>query len=145
MSSSTSDYHAIHVDEDKPEGWHRQPCARVAAYALGVESDFLTSVFGMQWKLSTSQQPQGQELKMWKLLDKKSGEFERQWSPGGGFGPVADDGYGVSYMVAGEEQIFFHVSSHKDAKNTDSKRFLSNIKQALIDVKDIFEAASASS
>ena len=115
---------------------------RVAAYALGIDSDFLASVFGMQWKLSTSQQPQGQEPKMWKMLDKKSGEFQRQWSPGGGFGPVADDGYGVSYMVAGEDQIFFHVSSHKNAKNTDSSKFLTNIKQALVDIKDIFQAAS---
>lgn len=31
-------------------------------------------------------------------------------SPGGGFGPVADDGYGVSYMVAREQETFFHVS-----------------------------------
>lgn len=32
-------------------------------------------------------------------------------SAGGGFGPVADDGYGVSYIIAGEDLIFFHVSS----------------------------------
>ena len=26
-------------------------------------------------------------------------------SPSGGFGPVADDGYGVSYMIASDEQV----------------------------------------
>lgn len=31
----------------------------------------------------------------------------------GGFGPVADDGYGVSYIIAGEELIFFHISSKR--------------------------------
>ncbi|KAF6018439.1 hypothetical protein EB796_023244 [Bugula neritina] len=30
---------------------------------------------------------------------------------GGGFGPVSDDGYGVSYIVAGENTLFFHISS----------------------------------
>ena len=28
-----------------------------------------------------------------------------QISPGGGFGPVADDGYGVSHMVASEDEV----------------------------------------
>lgn len=31
----------------------------------------------------------------------------------GGFGPVADDGYGVSYIIAGENLIFFHISSKR--------------------------------
>ncbi len=26
-------------------------------------------------------------------------------SPSGGFGPVADDGYGVSYMIASDDQV----------------------------------------
>ncbi|KIH49478.1 Choline/Carnitine O-acyltransferase [Ancylostoma duodenale] len=36
----------------------------------------------------------------------------------GGFGPVADRGYGVSYIVAGEHQISFHISSKRSADNT---------------------------
>ena len=39
-------------------------------------------------------------------------------SAGGGFGPVADDGYGVSYIVAGEGLIFFHISSKKSSNET---------------------------
>ena len=39
-------------------------------------------------------------------------------SAGGGFGPVADKGYGVSYIIAGENQISFHISSKKSAANT---------------------------
>lgn len=41
-------------------------------------------------------------------------------SAGGGFGPVADDGYGVSYIIIGEDRIFFHVSSKKSCELTVS-------------------------
>jgi len=41
-------------------------------------------------------------------------------SAGGGFGPVADDGYGVSYIVAGEDILFFHISSKKSSPETVS-------------------------
>lgn len=37
---------------------------------------------------------------------------------GGGFGPVTDKGYGVSYIIAGEDQISFHISSKRSADNT---------------------------
>lgn len=39
-------------------------------------------------------------------------------SAGGGFGPVADDGYGVSYIIVGEDLLFFHVSSKKSCPIT---------------------------
>lgn len=39
----------------------------------------------------------------------------------GGFGPVADDGYGVSYIIAGEDLIFFHISSKQSSPLTVSK------------------------
>lgn len=33
---------------------------------------------------------------------------------------VADDGYGVSYMIAGENTIFFHISSKFSSSETVS-------------------------
>lgn len=33
---------------------------------------------------------------------------------------VADDGYGVSYMIAGEDTIFFHISSKFSSSETVS-------------------------
>lgn len=33
---------------------------------------------------------------------------------------VADDGYGVSYIIAGEDVIFFHVSRKKTCATTVS-------------------------
>ena len=37
---------------------------------------------------------------------------------GGGFGPVADRGYGVSYIIVGEDQVSWHISSKISADNT---------------------------
>ena len=39
-------------------------------------------------------------------------------SAGGGFGPVSERGYGVSYIVVGEDLITFHISSKRSADNT---------------------------
>ena len=61
-----------------------------------------------------------------------------QLSPGGGFGPVSDQGYGVSYMVAGDNRIFFHVSSKKSVQKTDSRKFVQTLFQSLDDMKNIF-------
>jgi hypothetical protein len=36
----------------------------------------------------------------------------------GGFGPVADDGYGVSYIITGEDKIMFHISSKYSSSAT---------------------------
>ena len=62
----------------------------------------------------------------------------------GGFGPVADDGYGVSYMVSGERVLFFHVSSRTSSKLTNSKRFMEQIFRALADMKEVLTLALAS-
>uniref|UniRef100_A0A4W5PM62 Carnitine palmitoyltransferase 1A2b n=1 Tax=Hucho hucho TaxID=62062 RepID=A0A4W5PM62_9TELE len=56
------------------------------------------------WHLSTSQTPV-QQLDPFDM--KNHPDFI---SLGGGFGPVADDGYGVSYIIVGEDMINYHVS-----------------------------------
>lgn len=62
---------------------------------------------------------------------------------GGGFGPVADNGYGVSYIIVGEKKIFFHISSKFSAEATDSKRFAENIRRSMRDMIDLFEVDPA--
>ncbi|KAJ1359360.1 hypothetical protein KIN20_018064 [Parelaphostrongylus tenuis] len=57
---------------------------------------------------------------------------------GGGFGPVADRGYGVSYIVAGENQISFHISSKRSADNTSSREFREELKRSLKDMQTLF-------
>ncbi|KAL3183815.1 hypothetical protein MRX96_033885 [Rhipicephalus microplus] len=66
-------------------------------------------------------------------------KFPNFISAGGGFGPVADDGYGVSYLIAGEDHLFFHVSSKRSSPETDSLRFANHIEQSLKDMKALFE------
>ena len=85
------------------------------------------------WKLSTSQTPHGQAG----LLDLR--KHPNHISAGGGFGPVADDGYGVSYIVAGEDTIFFHISSKKSSPKTDSDRFAASLQKALMDMKQLWD------
>lgn len=80
-------------------------CLYVVSKYLELDSPFLKEVLSEPWRLSTSQTPHGQTSKM----DLK--KHPECISAGGGFGPVADDGYGVSYIIAGEDLIFFHISS----------------------------------
>ncbi|XP_044872493.1 carnitine O-palmitoyltransferase 1, liver isoform-like [Mauremys mutica] len=104
-------------------------CLYVVSKYLGVESPFLKEVLSEPWRLSTSQTPQ-QHINL-----EKNPEFV---SSGGGFGPVADDGYGVSYILVGEHLIHFHVSSKFSCPETDSHRFGKNIKQAMVDIIALF-------
>lgn len=62
-----------------------------------------------------------------------------QVCPGGGFGPVADAGYGVSYMLAGDYRIFFHVSSKHSSQGTDSTRFMQAIFESFAEMKALFD------
>ena len=78
----------------------------IVSKGMGVEAPFLQAALSDPWRLSTSQQPQNQTG----LWDPRAASDQFLISPGGGFGPVADDGYGVSYMVAKEDETFFHIS-----------------------------------
>uniref|UniRef100_A0A8C8RYZ7 carnitine O-palmitoyltransferase n=1 Tax=Pelusios castaneus TaxID=367368 RepID=A0A8C8RYZ7_9SAUR len=105
-------------------------CLYVVSKYLAVESPFLKEVLSEPWRLSTSQTPQ-QHIDL-----EKNPEFV---SSGGGFGPVADDGYGVSYIIVGEHLIHFHVSSKFSCPETDSHRFGKNIKRAMVDTLALFD------
>ncbi|KAK7940205.1 hypothetical protein WMY93_003531 [Mugilogobius chulae] len=89
-------------------------CLYVVSKYLGVDSPFLKEVLSEPWRLSTSQTP----IQQIELFDLKNNPD--YISLGGGFGPVADDGYGVSYIIVGEDMINFHVSSKHSCKETDS-------------------------
>uniref|UniRef100_A0AAQ6A2P0 carnitine O-palmitoyltransferase n=1 Tax=Amphiprion ocellaris TaxID=80972 RepID=A0AAQ6A2P0_AMPOC len=52
---------------------------------------------------------------------------------------VADDGYGVSYIIVGDNLINFHISSKHSSPETDSHRFGGNIRQAMVDILALFQ------
>ncbi|CAJ1057385.1 carnitine O-palmitoyltransferase 1%2C liver isoform isoform X1 [Xyrichtys novacula] len=108
-------------------------CLYVVSKYLGEDSAFLKEVLSEPWRLSTSQTPL-QQLELFDLV--KHPEYV---SSGGGFGPVADDGYGVSYIIVGENLINFHISSKHSSPETDSHRFGANIRQAMLDILDLFQ------
>ncbi|KAJ4938660.1 hypothetical protein JOQ06_003269 [Pogonophryne albipinna] len=108
-------------------------CLYVVSKYLGEESAFLKEVLSDPWRLSTSQTPL-QQMELFDLV-----KYPEYVSSGGGFGPVADDGYGVSYIIVGENLINFHISSKHSSPETDSHRFGGNIKQAMLDILDLFQ------
>ncbi|XP_005067161.1 carnitine O-palmitoyltransferase 1, muscle isoform [Mesocricetus auratus] len=114
-------------------------CLYIVSKYLGVSSPFLAEVLSEPWSLSTSQIPQSQI----RMFDPN--QYPNHLGAGGGFGPVADDGYGVSYMIAGENTMFFHVSSKFSSSETNSQRFGNHIRQALSDIADLFKVTKAES
>jgi carnitine O-palmitoyltransferase 1 len=108
----------------------------VVSKGKSVQSAFLNEALGSSlWRLSTSQQPQGQASKLW---DMRTEEHQAYLSPGGGFGPVADDGYGVSYMLAGENVLFWHVSAKANSRVKTSAENLSNlITKSLLELREL--------
>ncbi|XP_076444856.1 carnitine O-palmitoyltransferase 1, liver isoform-like isoform X2 [Babylonia areolata] len=109
-------------------------CLYVVSKYVGEDSPFLAEVLGEPWRLSTSQTPHQQTDK----LDLK--KYPERIGGGGGFGPVADDGYGVSYIIAGEDTIFFHISCKRSCPTTDSHKFGQLIQQSFADMRDIFQS-----
>uniref|UniRef100_A0A8C0CPH5 Carnitine O-palmitoyltransferase 1, muscle isoform n=1 Tax=Balaenoptera musculus TaxID=9771 RepID=A0A8C0CPH5_BALMU len=114
-------------------------CLYVVSKYLGVKSPFLAEVLSEPWRLSTSQTAQFQI----RMFDPN--QYPNHLGAGGGFGPVANDGYGVSYMIAGENTIFFHVSSKFSSSETNAQRFGNHIRQALLDIADLFQVPKADS
>ncbi|XP_073514133.1 carnitine O-palmitoyltransferase 1, liver isoform isoform X1 [Phyllobates terribilis] len=107
-------------------------CLYVVSKYLGVDSAFLKEVLSEPWRLSTSQTPQ-QQVHLFQLE-----KYPENVSSGGGFGPVADDGYGVSYIIVGENLINFHISSKFSSPETDSHRFGQNLRQAMLEIMGLF-------
>ncbi|XP_019712682.1 carnitine O-palmitoyltransferase 1, muscle isoform [Hippocampus comes] len=111
-------------------------CLYIVSKYLGVDSPFLKQVLSEPWKLSTSQTPQ-QQLNLMDI-----NKFPNYVGAGGGFGPVADDGYGVSYIIVGENLITFHISSKFSSPDTDSWRFGQHINKAMMDIQTLFQASN---
>jgi carnitine O-palmitoyltransferase 1 len=107
----------------------------VVSFGAKIPSTFLENILKRKWKLSTSQVLQRQTVPgTWPGND--GGDLYPL--PSGGFGPVADDGYGICYCFVGEHRIALHVTSKISASNTKTARFVSHLDQALIDMRKLF-------
>lgn len=107
----------------------------LVSVSLNMKCEYLQNALSMPWKLSTSQQPQNQTG----LWDPSKPENSNKLCPGGGFGPVADIGYGVSYMIAGEDAIYFHISSKKSCEATNSRKFGEEVVKCLEEMGELFQ------
>lgn len=108
-------------------------CLYVVSRYLEVDAPYLKEILSEPWRLSTSQTPHQQT----DLVDvNKHPEYV---STGGGFGPVADDGYGVSYIIGGDHTISFHISSKVPCTTTSSKRFRETLIRSLHDMRHLFQ------
>ncbi|CDQ66084.1 unnamed protein product [Oncorhynchus mykiss] len=133
-------------------------CLYVVSKYLGVDSPFLKEVLSEPWHLSTSQTPV-QQVELFDMVN-----HPEYVSCGGGFGPVstsrslsshviahanllhelcfkrakyvlvADDGYGVSYTIMGENMMNFHISCKHSCPQTSSHKYGGQIRQALRDM-----------
>ncbi|XP_039220868.1 carnitine O-palmitoyltransferase 1, brain isoform isoform X6 [Crotalus tigris] len=108
-------------------------CLYVVSKYLGLDSPFLREVLSEPWRLSTSQTPI-QQIELFDLQNNPD-----YVSCGGGFGPVDDNGYGVSYIIVGEDLINFHVSCKFSGQGTDAHRFGFNIRKAMNDILILFQ------
>ncbi|XP_043755790.1 carnitine O-palmitoyltransferase 1, brain isoform isoform X2 [Cervus elaphus] len=104
----------------------------IVSQFLHLQSPFLDQVHSEQWQLATSQIP----VQQIHLFDVHN--YPDYVSPGGGFGPADDHGYGVSYMFMGDDVITFHISSKKSSTRTDSHRLGQRIQDALLHVATLF-------
>uniref|UniRef100_A0A7S4L7K7 Choline/carnitine acyltransferase domain-containing protein n=1 Tax=Paramoeba aestuarina TaxID=180227 RepID=A0A7S4L7K7_9EUKA len=103
--------------------------------AMGTETDspFLDHALKkIPWKLSTSQIP-NRMYNGWPKDDNR-GNNKAYGGIGGGFGPVADDGYGVCYLISGDSHLTFHISSKRKCPTTDTKKLGESIEGALRDI-----------
>ncbi|ELK28576.1 Carnitine O-palmitoyltransferase 1, brain isoform [Myotis davidii] len=88
----------------------------IVSQLLHLQAPFLDQVRSEQWQLATSQIP----VQQTHLFDAHN--YPDYVSSGGGFGPVDDHGYGVSYIFMGDDTVTFHISSKKSSTKTGSGR-----------------------
>ncbi|XP_015420930.1 PREDICTED: carnitine O-palmitoyltransferase 1, brain isoform [Myotis davidii] len=84
----------------------------IVSQLLHLQAPFLDQVRSEQWQLATSQIP----VQQTHLFDAHN--YPDYVSSGGGFGPVDDHGYGVSYIFMGDDTVTFHISSKKSSTKT---------------------------
>ncbi|CAK9299336.1 unnamed protein product [Gordionus sp. m RMFG-2023] len=89
----------------------------VMSKMMGKDCQILKEILSIPWDLSTSQSPQQQ---ITNKIDFDSPVIADKLSPGGGFGPVTPNGFGIAYMIPCSYKLFFHVTRFKKNLNKSS-------------------------
>lgn len=113
------------------QGWDRHLFGLyVVSKELGMEPAlFQNKYVWMPDQLSTSQTPP-KFTHLWAL---------EHSSLGGGFSNHHPDGYGVSYIIVGEDLLVIHVTSHRYSSETSSEKFGIAILDALADMRKLLD------
>ncbi|XP_053407810.1 carnitine O-palmitoyltransferase 1, liver isoform-like [Mercenaria mercenaria] len=114
------------------QGWDRHLFGLYACCKeLGMDPPalFQNKNFFMPDVLSTSQTPT-KYTHIWK---------QESSCLGGGFAPVNPNGYGVSYIIVGEDIILFHVSSNKYSTETSEHKMSEAILDAMNEMKSLLD------
>jgi len=95
---------------------------------MDVPKLFMDKSWQLSYKLSTSQTPNqlveyGVELSMKDCC--------------GGFGAVCEEGYGICYVILGDDNLTMHVTSWKSCESTSAGRMVQSLKQSFEDVKEM--------
>lgn len=112
----------------------------VVCKGQGYDNPFLKNVLTTPWTLSTSQVPL---LQSSKGVDPNDPSVQGAVSPGGGFGPVSDQGYGVSYVMINDIYTAFHITAKNSCAKTDANRFMENVFWAMSEMKRVNEEAAS--
>ncbi|KAI0237816.1 Carnitine O-palmitoyltransferase 1, liver [Lamellibrachia satsuma] len=98
---------------------------------MDIPKIFMDKAWRLPFKLSSSQTPTA-------VLSFKPDMDQKWW--GGGFAPVCDEGYGVSYVFVGDENLNINITSWKSCKETDSTKFSKCLNEAMEDMKTLLSA-----
>ena len=113
---------------------------RIVAGGLGMDPPkiFTDKAYQFPYTLSTSQTPMKQHFVG------RNSVTDAYPSIGGGFAPVAQPGFGVSYFVCGEDKFLFHISasikeSHGRTAEEECLRFEAALQTSLRDMHGLFQ------
>lgn len=118
------------IDASLGMGWDRHLFGMyVASRELNMPQPalFRDKNFWMHDALSTSQTP----------TRYSDGWTMEKCCMGGGFLSVDPEGYGVSYMIYGEDHIKFHVTSHRNCEKTSSAKLGDAIVESMNEMREM--------
>lgn len=107
--------------------------------AMQMPSDFLNAVMRKtKWKVSTQRAFQRYFAEDY-LYHHAVGDARPFETPGMGFAPAVEDGYGISYCFNGDHVVYFTITCQKDCEKTSARELGLRLVEALDAMGEISE------